>query len=296
MPIDRAIEFYLMVSGAIYFVFERLERFSNKADLELYYRMLTIKRENLAPVWREAIIRFFDKLFGAGARIGSLTFPLFSRVVLLTGLIHLFAYFFLFRSMSMSIFGGTVSLLQITTSFLICLPFDFISFAKTRAIIQAGARSDKAYYSALLIFIDMVGSVLLGVLALFVFATVFFSFVVPLAEHYPAAFSTMFRITKALDPDGTVNWRHTFESIEMTDNLVVNATMELASAGVSSFIVCLLVLSLACAWSLGKLSAVQDFLDSHTSIGDKPLQIVGAIAVVLFSIVFWTAYAISRVA
>jgi hypothetical protein len=72
MPIDRAIEFYLMVSGAIYFVFERLERFSNKADLELYYRMLMIKRENLAPVWREAIIRFFDKLFGAGSRIARL--------------------------------------------------------------------------------------------------------------------------------------------------------------------------------------------------------------------------------
>jgi hypothetical protein len=134
----------------------------------------------------------------------------------------------------MSIYGGNVSLLQITT----CLPFDFLSFVKTRAIIQAGGRSDKAYYSALLIFIDVVGSFLLGVLAILMFATVFFYFVVPLAEHYPAAFSAIFLITKAIDPDGTVNWEHTFESIEMSGNLTVNATMELASAGVSSFIVC----------------------------------------------------------
>jgi hypothetical protein len=214
--------------------------------------------------------------------------------VLLTASIHLVAYIFLFRSMNISAFG-TVTLLPVLTSFLVCVPFDYVSFAKTRFVVQAAARSDNSYYWALLLLIDIVCSCILALAALVAFVFVFFYFVVRIAELTPAISYDIFRIKKQMDPDGSINWEHTFESVTDIGNLFVNAFAELASLSLSSSTVCLLVLSLVCARLIQRLGVVQEFLDKHTSVQEKPLQIVGVISVIIFSAIFWIYYTISRV-
>jgi hypothetical protein len=295
MSLDRVIELYLTIAGVIYVVFERLEKYSSKSDLELYYLVITIKRENVIAVWHEATIRFFDKLFGIGLKLGSLILPRLSRVFLLTCSIHLLFYILMFRSMPMSTFGN-VTLLPIVTSLVISVPFDFVSFAKTRLIIRAASRSENGFYWLFLILIDAAASCVLAGIALTAFWFAYFYFVTSFAENHPQIFASVFHIARQLDPDGAVNWEHTFESVTDMGNLVINIAMQLASAGVSFLAVSLLVLSLASARLMRKAAAIQKFLDQHTSIEEKPLQIVGAIGIVIFSIAFWTCYGIGRVA
>jgi len=220
MSLDRVIELYLAIAGVIYVVFERLEKYSSKADLDLYYLVITIKRENVAAVWHEATIRFFDKLFGIGFRVGSLILPRLSRVLLLTVAIHLLFYILVFRSMRMSTFGY-VTLLPIVTSLLISLPFDLVSFGKTRLIIRAASRSENSYYWLFLVLLDALASCLLAVIALVVFTFVYFGLVAEFAEHHPQIFVSVFHIARQMNPDGSVNWGHTFESVDDTGNLVI---------------------------------------------------------------------------
>jgi hypothetical protein len=105
MPIKEAMVLYISVAGLIYLVFERVEKLSSKSDLELYYLLMTIKRENIASVWHNGILRFFDSVFGRGVRAGTLTLPRFSRVILFTALIHCLSYVFIIRNMNVSAYG-----------------------------------------------------------------------------------------------------------------------------------------------------------------------------------------------
>jgi hypothetical protein len=244
MPIKDAIALYLSLASLIYVVFERVEKFSSKSDIEPYYLLITVKRQNIATVWHEGILRFFDRIFGRGLRVGTLTMPLFSRTVLLTASIHLIVYILFLRSVKLSTSGFAHPLLPLLTSFVICVPFDFISFAKTRFIMQTATRGSNAYYLALLFLVDVVFSFLLAGAALASYVFVFFNFLIPVAKRYPMISSVIFRIKLQMDQDSAVNWDHTFESMTDIGNLLFNALMDIASLGLSSSIVFIFVLSL----------------------------------------------------
>ena len=88
MSFAVAAGWFISASGLIILLFERVEKYSSKADLDLYYLLLTVKRKRGAVSWNSAVSTFFDKIFDDGRKFGPLFAPRLARVLLFSFLIY----------------------------------------------------------------------------------------------------------------------------------------------------------------------------------------------------------------
>jgi hypothetical protein len=300
MSVKEALAWFVAIALFIFGTFERVEKYSSKADLDTYYLMLTIKRDRVGSLWHRAVRRFFDRVFGRGVKLRSFVFPRFSRVLIITGMIHMAIYIFVLCSTALSegfMFHGISYhgvLAPVAASFISCAPLDYVSFGKTRLLITCASRTTRFALWLLLAITDLICALPLVIVSGFVFIFIYYYIFLSLAHQHPTIFADIFGVTLQLDPDGRINWDHTLEKLTDTGNLLIIMMMNIASSIVSSVVVFAFVGSLLSARALNSISAFQVFLDKHTSVQDKPLQIVGLIAVILFGAVFWGCCAFTR--
>jgi hypothetical protein len=96
---------------------------------------------------------------------------------------------------------------------------------------------------------------------------------------------------------GIINWDETFYSVglEGTPNIVYIMVGNAISVALSSTILVIFILAIIGVSIIWKIPYVQDFIDAHTAIQEKPLQIVGLCTVFAFSVFFWIGYALSKI-
>jgi hypothetical protein len=100
--------------------------------------------------------------------------------------------------------------------------------------------------------------------------------------------------------DGKPDWDETFYEIGLTGtpNIVFMVMLNAISAFVSTLIVIVFLLALLTSKAVlqitQKIPALQNFIDTHTSVQDKPLQVLSLFAIGVFTVIFWVLYAITR--
>jgi hypothetical protein len=75
-----------------------------------------------------------------------------------------------------------------------------------------------------------------------------------------------------------------------SNNYYPNDAKNIFAASLSTIIIILFVAATIASHFANNISVVQEFLDGHTAVLEKPLQIFGAMVVVLFAVLFWTWY------
>jgi hypothetical protein len=134
VSLGEAATWFVSISSTIFIVFERVEKFSSKADLELYYLILTVKRTAFDRPWHMAVSRFFDKIFGRGNQLRIIYFPSFFRTFAFTSVVTgCISVFIITQDGLWHIKGeGTAFII----AYMISIALDYIVFAKTRTILR----------------------------------------------------------------------------------------------------------------------------------------------------------------
>jgi hypothetical protein len=78
-------------------------------------------------------------------------------------------------------------------------------------------------------------------------------------------------------------------------NLLTNAMLtNIVAAGLSTIVVILFVAATIASYIANNISVLQQFLDRHTAVLDKPIQTLGAMVVVIFAVLFWTWFGLDQ--
>ena len=78
-------------------------------------------------------------------------------------------------------------------------------------------------------------------------------------------------------------------------HLLINAMLtNLVAAGLSTIVVILFVAATIGSYIANHISMLQQFLDRHTAVLDKPIQTLGAMVVVIFAVLFWTWFGLHQ--
>jgi hypothetical protein len=285
MSLSAGAAWFISISGLILLTFERVEKYSSEADLELYYLLLTVKRPAGTHPWHAALSSFFDSIFGEGWTSGPLYAPLWSRVALFSLVVHLAILLLILAGDNFDHARGWFFIAA--TAFLANLPCDYITFAKTRTFIKAFPNHPSPlrallYFSGdialLLVIISLSMALWGGLQAFFLHAA-------------PNLTAWLLRLQPVIE-NGQIDWEETFYQVRLTGmpTILVLVLIDSVSAFVSTAVFGVFMLSVYASYARQFIPRLQAFLDDHTAVRKKPLQILGLFAVVGFAIIFWSGY------
>ena len=83
-----------------------------------------------------------------------------------------------------------------------------------------------------------------------------------------------------------------FDDLYIQGSPFVVLLINFVSAALSTIVVILFVLATIGSYIANNISVIQQFLDNHTAVLEKPLQTLGAMAVFIFTVLFWSWFGI----
>jgi hypothetical protein len=166
-----------------------------------------------------------------------------------------------FRVAAYTICINTIITLSLQLPFILLIVpgnflFDYLNFLKTRRVLEFVAKHRTVDY----ILLGMVIEIFLLILL------------------YPVSFLTNSMIVGFF----WSFWDQGYVTILLT------ALINTITASLSTIIVILFVVATVVSYFANNISVIQQFLDRHTAVLDKPIQTLGAMVVVLFALLFWT--------
>jgi len=102
-------------------------------------------------------------------------------------------------------------------------------------------------------------------------------------------------IKPEIKKDGTIDFFNTFMDAQLEDNYVFGFWLASAiSAATSTLALLTFVLAVVVSRLKEVIPSIQDLMDTHTSVQEKPLQILSLFAVLGFGLLFWFLFLISK--
>jgi len=144
--------------------------------------------------------------------------------------------------------------------------FDYFNFFKTRAVLDFVAKRRN--------FISLVFGMLVE-MGLLLFLSVI-SIFINIELNYLFFGEDMDKFQKSF-PSGLLG-------------IIINSI----SATLSTILVILFTIATFVSYGANNISVIQQFLDNHTAVLEKPLQILGVMLVFIFAVLFWTPFGLYR--
>ena len=95
--------------------------------------------------------------------------------------------------------------------------------------------------------------------------------------------------------DGKIDFFNTFMDAGLSDtNLLGFWFASAISAAISTLALLTFVLAVAVSRLMEAIPAIQELIDTHTAVQEKPLQILSLFAVIGFGSLFWLSFLISK--
>jgi hypothetical protein len=186
--------------------------------------------------------------------------------------------------------------------------FDYLNFLKTRLVLVYVAER-RTFKSTLFgVFLEISLLILLYIIATLITTAMFFIvfYSMYIMEHIGIALQyilpeSIFRIVSlpyellfqyylvTTDPtSGAYGSNLVFDLFSDARNTNIIA------ASLSTIIVILFIVATIASYVANNISMLQQFLDRHTAVLDKPIQTLGAMVVVIFAVLFWTWFGLHQ--
>ncbi|MGA7385745.1 MAG: hypothetical protein WBW81_13945 [Methylocella sp.] len=300
MSFPEAMKWFSATVVSILGVFAFVEKFSSKEDLEKYHRLITENRFKFSAQWYLLLIKFVDVFFG---------FHQYRRLIL-PSVLRVAGYTFCTTAIIFFVVGSDI-LIMTPFLILIAIPgnfvFDYFNFLKTRLVLVfvAKHRTFKAILFGVLMEISLlillyIISVLITI-AIFFIALYSFTYISTAAirffpdsivhsKIFKTGYMLIFRFFQiALDPSsGAYGSNLVYELFYDARNTNIIA------ASLSTIIIILFIVATIASYIAKNISMLQQFLDRHTAVLDKPIQTLGAMVVVIFAVLFWTWFGLHQ--
>lgn len=179
--------------------------------------------------------------------------------------------------------------------------FDYLNFLKTRLVLAYVA--DRRTFKSILfgVFLEISLLILLYIISIVITAAIFF-----IALY---SFEYIGKVVFKFFPDSIVHskiletgYLRVFGFFQIAldptsgaygSNLDARNTNIIAAA-LSTIIVILFIVATIASYVANNISMLQQFLDRHTAVLDKPNQTLGAMVVVIFAVLFWTWFGLHQ--
>jgi hypothetical protein len=217
---------FISICAAIFVAFERVETFSSKADLELYYLLITVNRTEYGSPWHLAVARFFDKIFGKRQYLHFVDAPSLYRVAIFTLAVHAGLFIWIVASDGLFHVKGVVTVVAL--SFVICVILHYAVFAKTRILTRLSSGMLNPIFSVVYFLVDISLLILLIALAKLVFSLML-DFLV---SDIPGVTAWVLHVEIALR-NGQPAWDETFYQVGLTGT--PNIVFIMLANAISSF-------------------------------------------------------------
>lgn len=285
MSIWEAMAWFWSTFLGILLIFERVEKFSSKHDLEQYYLLLTVHPSKVSRPLHSAVSAFFDKIFGVGPRFGPIHSPSILRILIYSFATTMFAVW---------VFNDRVKqfILVFFLAFISGVFFDYLSFSKTRTIIDRLSSSSGFLRYVIAIAADAFGLFLLMYCSVRMFVLLQYLSI----EVIPQITAWVLRIQPVVE-GGEINWDETFyrNGLQGTPLFSVQFLYVMFSASISTLIFLVFVFSAFVSSLRDRIPFMQRFIDNHTSAQEKPLQVIGLLAGIGYGVVYWVGYGLACV-
>jgi hypothetical protein len=248
----------------------------------------------------DALKRFVDTVFGRVRIYRGLYGPSPLRVAIVTVICN--ALIWTINSItSYGIDFRRGDLLLLTFSVAFGFVFDYLSFSKTRAVVYYLASGQRSLATTILVSILDIAIVPILAIPVIILSLEVLDF---LLANFPRAVSWIlgldiifkYQTTPGWTDKTTINWDETFyrQHLSGIPTGILFGLINLVSFALSGIVNLIFLLSIMAYRAKARIPALQEFIDSHTSVQEKPLQILGLLAVGLFAIAFWSCYAVSK--
>ena len=289
---DGVVASYIFICGFIWIAFERAEKIASKKLLEDTYLLITAQR-NLSINLHEVLLRYYDAALGMtrislGAFVPSLNATILYSTMTSCVLVGFLEYMdnFGYIENHPRAFGFFLTVVVLSN-----MIGDYLNFSKTRLILEISIR-----YKSLAIWILLVISEIACAVGIFFLVGMMFELIMFMTvKMAPEATAVAVGAEILIEKSG-INWNETFYLVRLEGT--PNVMAPLAVSFVSSFISLMVVASFATAAGvtdiLSGIPTLQRLLNSKTSVADRPLSVLGAIAIIIFTIIYWPVYLVLR--
>jgi hypothetical protein len=268
--------------------------------LEKYYLLITVNRFKFSAQWYLLLIKFVDLFFGFHP-FGRLMLPSVLRVAVYTACTTAITFFVV----------GTDILIMTPFLILIAMPgnflFDYVNFLKTRLVLVFVAKHRTFKYILFGAFLEISLLILLYVISIIITTGTFFialySFVYTGKVAY-TFFPDSILHSKIFETGYFLIWEFFEVALDPSSgaygsNLVWELFYDarntnIIAAALSTIIIILFVVATFASYVANNIGVIQQFLDRHTPVLDKPIQTLGAMVVVLFAVLFWTWFGLHQ--